>query len=258
MSMWDEVGDRVFRRRYAELDQNIGVVVTDDGLVVIDSRSHPRHARILREDLAALSPLPVRWLVNTHRHWDHCFGNQVFADAVIVGHRNCRDRLVSEWRDVIAALSCDPSLPVEDRRSFDEVELVPPTLVFDDHTGLWAGGRRLELAFLGRGHTDGDIVVTVDDVTFAGDLVEEGAPPSFGDSYPDEWPDTLRRLAEGVTGAVVPGHGDVVDRGFVLSQAADIAAAVEGRPSGYPEATLDELRSRRAITLAHADAPGTK
>jgi glyoxylase-like metal-dependent hydrolase (beta-lactamase superfamily II) len=242
--MWDEIGDRIFRRRYLDLDQNIGAIVTDDGLVVIDSRSHPHHARILRDELAALSPEPVRWLINTHRHWDHCFGNQVFEQAVIVGHRNCRDALLTGGAEVIEALKHAEWMTPEQRAHFEEVELTPPTLVFDDHTGLWVGGRRLDLAFLGRGHTDGDIVITVDGVTFAGDLVEEGAPPSFGDAYPREWVATLHAMADAVTGVVVPGHGDVVDRGFVLTQAEEIAAAIEGCTTSYPKSTLDELRGR--------------
>lgn len=244
MNMWDEIGDRIFRRRYPELDQNIGAIVTADGLVVIDSRSHPHHARILREELAVLSPLPVRWLINTHRHWDHCFGNQVFDEAVIVGHRNCRDGLLADWRETVAALKLEDWFPAAERVHFDEVAVAPPTLVFDATTALWAGGRRLELAYLGRGHTDGDIVISVDDVTFAGDLVEEGGPPGFGDGYPRDWVGTLRTMAEGITGVVVPGHGDVVDREFVLAQADEIEAAVDGRATSYPESTLAELRGR--------------
>jgi glyoxylase-like metal-dependent hydrolase (beta-lactamase superfamily II) len=242
--VWDEIGDRIFRRRYSELDQNIGAIVTDDGLVVIDSRSHPHHARILREELAMLSPEPVRWLINTHRHWDHCFGNQVFEGAVIVGHRRCRDGLLATGAEAIEALKQAEWMTPEERVHFDEVELTPATLVFDESTGLRAGGRRLDLAFLGRGHTDGDIVITVDDVTFAGDLVEEGAPPAFGDAFPREWVATLHVMAEEVTGVVVPGHGDVVDRDFVLAQADEIATAIEGRTTSYPQMTLDELRRR--------------
>ncbi len=244
--MWDEIGDRIFRRRYPELDQNIGAIVTDDGLVVIDSRSHPHHARILREELAILSPEPVRWLINTHRHWDHCFGNQVFGEAVIVGHRNCRDGLLATGAEAIEELKGAEWIVPEERLHFDEVELTPPTLVFDDQTGIWVGGRRLELSFLGLGHTNGDIVITLDEVTFAGDLVEEGAPPSFGDSFPRDWVETSRRMADMVTGVVVPGHGDVVDRAFVLAQADEIAAAVAGEATSFPTETVAEIRHRLA------------
>jgi glyoxylase-like metal-dependent hydrolase (beta-lactamase superfamily II) len=89
------------------------------------------------------------------------------------------------------------------------------------------GGRRVELLHLGNGHTDGDVVVVVPDVDvfFVGDLVEESAPPSYGDdSYPLEWPETLDRVI-GLLGAeskVVPGHGAVVDAEYVREQAGDL------------------------------------
>ena len=92
-----------------------------------------------------------------------------------------------------------------------------------------AGGRRIELRHLGRGHTDNDIVVIVPDadVLFAGDLVEAGAPPFFGDGYPIEWPATVERMVELVTGAVVPGHGDVGDRGFAVRSMVEIRTIAE-------------------------------
>ncbi|HET9853142.1 MAG TPA: MBL fold metallo-hydrolase, partial [Candidatus Limnocylindrales bacterium] len=82
------------------------------------------------------------------------------------------------------------------------------------------------LSYLGRGHTDTDIAIEVPDanVLFAGDLLEEGATPSFGDSYPLEWPDTVERLLPLATGAVVPGHGAVGDRAFVETQLANLRA----------------------------------
>ena len=60
-------------------------------------------------------------------------------------------------------------------------------------------------------------------VLLAGDLIEEGAPPSYGDAFPLEWPDTVSRLLEHVSGPVVPGHGAVVDAAFVRAQHADLA-----------------------------------
>jgi glyoxylase-like metal-dependent hydrolase (beta-lactamase superfamily II) len=85
------------------------------------------------------------------------------------------------------------------------------------------------LRHLGRGHTDNDVVVIVPDadVLFAGDLVENGAPPYFGDGYPIEWPATVERMVGYVTGAVVPGHGDVGDRGFAVRSMVEIRAIAE-------------------------------
>ena len=92
------------------------------------------------------------------------------------------------------------------------------------------GDRQLQLAYLGHGHTDNDIVIEVPDagVLFAGDLLENDAAPSFGDAYPCAWAATVsERLLPLVKNAVVPGHGGVGDRSFAAAQAADLAAMAE-------------------------------
>src|SRR5439155_3629170 len=112
-----------------------------------------------------------------------------------------------------------------------EVRIVAPTRTFDRSATVDLGGRSVELRHLGRAHTDNDIVVIVPDagVVFAGDLVEEGGPPYFGDSYPLEWPATDEALLGLVGGPVVPGHGAVVDAAFVRNQLEQIEAGVAAR-----------------------------
>jgi glyoxylase-like metal-dependent hydrolase (beta-lactamase superfamily II) len=218
MSVWSEVGDRVFVRRYAFYDQNIGVVLGDDGVLVVDTRISHRQADEILTDLRSLTPLPVRAVVNTHGHNDHAFGNHRFRPAPIWGHARCAWMITETGRAQIAKVAAAiPDLAAE----LAEVILDPPDRTFDgDATALEfdAGGRRIDLHYLGRGHTDNDVVVLVPDadVLFAGDLVEAGAPPYFGDAYPIDWPATVERLVELVTGAAVPGHGDVGDRAFIV------------------------------------------
>ncbi|OMQ14135.1 MBL fold metallo-hydrolase, partial [Modestobacter sp. VKM Ac-2676] len=127
--------------------------------------------------------------------------------------------------------------------------LDPPDHLVDGSAVLDVGGRPVTLAHLGRGHTDGDLVVAVDDVVFAGDLVEEGAPPAMEDAFPLEWPGTLTALLDLVRGPVVPGHGAVVDAGFVRAQRDDLArlAAWLIDPTGpapFDEATRETARAR--------------
>ena len=109
------------------------------------------------------------------------------------------------------------------------------------------GGRRVEIAHLGRGHTGGDLIVVVADaqVVFAGDLIESAGPPQFGpDSYGAEWAATLDGLIGVMTDATiaVPGHGDPVDREFVFEQRGRIAATAAGMtdpgPAGRPSLPL--------------------
>ena len=101
----------------------------------------------------------------------------------------------------------------------------------------------MELRFLGRGHTDHDAVVLVPGtgVVFAGDLLENGAVPSFGDAYPLEWPETVDRLAPLVDRVAIPGHGDPGGTDWVREQAAELRAIADlGRRIAAGELDFDE------------------
>jgi glyoxylase-like metal-dependent hydrolase (beta-lactamase superfamily II) len=218
-SPWSEVGDRVWVRRYDWLDQTIGAIGGEDGLVVIDTRATHALADELRADLRALGGHPLAAVVNTHGHWDHAFGNARFLPAPIWGHVRCATMILERGEEMRARLLEEfPDQP------FDAVELTPPTELFDESATLDLGDRQIELRYLGLGHTDNDIVITVPDasVLFAGDLLENGAAPSFGDSYPLAWAETARGLLGIIEGGVVPGHGDPSDLHFAERQTAEL------------------------------------
>jgi len=219
VSAWTEVGDRVFVRRYAFYDQNIGVVLGDEAALLIDTRISHRQAAEIQTDLRELTALPVGVVVNTHGHSDHAFGNHPFRPAAIWGHERCVTMIEQtgerQRQGLIAAV---PELASE----LYEVEFDPPDRTFTETATVEveSGGRTVELRYLGRGHTDNDIVVLVPDadVLFAGDLLEADATPYFGDGYPLDWPATVERLVDLATGAVVPGHGTVGDQAFAVRQ----------------------------------------
>jgi glyoxylase-like metal-dependent hydrolase (beta-lactamase superfamily II) len=258
---WQEVGDRVFRFRYRSLDLNVGAVLGEDEVMVVDTRSFAAEAAELLDDLRRLTRLPCRQVVNTHAHFDHCFGNATLRPAAIWGHERCaahlRDRADRERADLLRWL---PGAAAE----LEGLVLDPPDRpVGDAGTDLEVGGRRVELRFFGRGHTDHDLVVAVPDagVAFGGDLVEQGAPPVYGaDAFPLEWPATLDRLLAAAPPVLVPGHGDVVGHRFVRDQreqlaamaalcrrvaAGDLPAAVAVAAAPFPAAT-----AREALALA--------
>jgi glyoxylase-like metal-dependent hydrolase (beta-lactamase superfamily II) len=224
--MFQELGDGVYRRRYESLDANVGVVVGEDGVLIIDTRSNHAEGDEIRSDLAALSRLPVRWVVNTHWHWDHVFGNSRFEDAEIWGHQRTREVLLTRPDDMREGAI--EWVGEGARPQIDEVVIVPPTSVFSDSVSVDIG-RQVDLSYHGLGHTDGDIRIVVPSagVAFLGDLIEEGGPPSFGDSYPLLWPLTLRLAMADAPDLLVPGHGDVVDHGFVEVQRQELAAVAE-------------------------------
>ena len=229
MSLWTEVGDRVFTRRYVFYDQNIGAILGDDGVLIVDTRVSHRQADEILADLKSLTALPVRAVVNTHGHNDHAFGNHRFRPAPIWGHERCARMVRDTGRDQLARVAEGiPSIADE----LAEVVLDPPDRTFGDDGATLdfdAGGRRIDLRYLGRGHTDNDVIVIAPDadVIFGGDLVENGAPPYFGDGYPMDWPATVERLVDLVTGALVPGHGDVGDRAFAVRSMVEIRTIAE-------------------------------
>jgi len=224
-SPWREVADRVWVRRYEALDQTIGVIGSEVGLAVVDTRASHRLADELRSELRSL-PGEVVTVVNTHGHWDHVFGNARFLPAPIVGHVRCATMVVERGESQRARLL--ERYPA-DADQFREVQLTPPTHLIEDSSGLDLGERQLELRHLGRGHTDNDIVVRVPDaaVLFAGDLLENAPAPGFGDSFPVAWADTGRALLDLVDGVVIPGHGDPFDRTFAERQVGELAALAD-------------------------------
>ena len=219
--MFDELADGVFRRRYESLDLNVGVVLGEQGLLVIDTRASHVEADELRAELRTLSSLPVRWVVDTHWHWDHTFGNARFPESEIWGHELCRKAMV-ELGD---SMKEDAFVWLPDRREeIAEVVITPPTNVFDTVAGIDLGSVVVEMTYHGPGHTDSDIVVTVGDVSFMGDLLEQGAPPVFDDGFPLSWPATLESAAEIGSSIIVPGHGDTLDRAGAAAQLEEIQA----------------------------------
>ncbi|MGD0019238.1 MAG: MBL fold metallo-hydrolase [Candidatus Limnocylindrales bacterium] len=223
--MWREIADRVFVRRYSDYNVTIGLVVGDRDSLVVDTRGSERQGRELMEEIRWLTSTRMR-VVNTHHHYDHAFGNFAFVPSEIWGHERCATRLREDSRTAQFALAA--AMP-EVAAEYVETRITPPDKTFRESVELELGGRQVTLAHLGRGHTDNDVVVVVPDVhvVFAGDLIEQGGPPSFEDSYPMDWPGTLERVLEVAQGPVVPGHGEVVGRSFVEGQLADLSALAQ-------------------------------
>jgi glyoxylase-like metal-dependent hydrolase (beta-lactamase superfamily II) len=229
---WTEPAPGVYQRRYQPLDVSVCVVRGGAGLLVADTRSSHREADEIGADLRELGTLPVRWVVNTHAHYDHTFGNARFGPASdlgapIYGHERVPAHLDDYERPMLADWIARGVEPVDEWR---EVVITPPTVLVGAALTLDLGDRAAELLYLGRGHTDNDLLVRIPDarVWLVGDLVEESGPPSYGpDSFPLEWPATIARLRAALDDGdvLVPGHGAVVDAGFVSAQQAQLAEA---------------------------------
>jgi glyoxylase-like metal-dependent hydrolase (beta-lactamase superfamily II) len=235
-----EVADGCFVARYLAWDTTIGAVVGSDGVLVVDTRATVAHGREIREHLWRIAPnRPIEWVVDTHEHFDHVLGNAAFDDATIIAHEVAAEQMtdaVEHIRDQIRAEpDIDPSWPGITSEVYEGVLTSPirrPDVTFSSVSTVDLGSRYVELLHPGRGHTGGDAVLRVPDadVVFAGDLIEQSAPPSFGtDSFPMDWAGTLDIVVGILTDrtVVVPGHGATVDQAFVADQREDVARVAE-------------------------------
>jgi glyoxylase-like metal-dependent hydrolase (beta-lactamase superfamily II) len=235
MAEWNTVAPGIHQRRGGPFDLSVVVVEGDDVLLVVDTGAEPAEAEEILADLAARFDRPVRHVVNTHAHFDHTFGNQVFGpgsatDAAIHGHAAIERHFDRYEGPRLDAWRADPSR--EPDRRWHDVRLVPPTHPVEGMTRLDFGGRVVELRPHPRAHTDTDLVLFLpaERVWIVGDLVEESGPPMYGSgSYPLDWPGVLEALvAEMRQGdLVIPGHGHVVDREFVKRQTAALRTIAE-------------------------------
>lgn len=184
-----EIGPGYYTFRYTGT-RNV-FLITDAGVIVTDP-IEPAAARILREEIRKLTPLPVRYVVYSHQHWDHILGGRIFKDegAEFVSHANC----VPHFRDLP-----HPDLVIPDRTfSGDRME-------------LRLGGRTLDLRYLGTNHGDCLIVMTPDhvNVPFIVDLASAGGMPlpMIPDYSLHNWVRSLRELESWDFAQYVGGHG---------------------------------------------------
>jgi len=249
---WDEVADRIFRLRCPTYDLNVVVVAGDSGLLLVDTRSNMGEARELRADLSRLSGLPVRWVVNTHVHYDHTFGNAEFVPprqvpgAELWAHANAIAAF-PEYAERARAELIEEGGP--EAVAMAEQVLTVPRFGFAESSVIDVDGRRVELDYHGRGHTDGDLTLRVPDagVVIAGDLIRQSGPPAYwADCFPLEWPATVQRIIDAVEPGTrfVPGHGDIVELEFVRRQQADLRAVADEivrlHAAGIPEGSAVE------------------
>jgi glyoxylase-like metal-dependent hydrolase (beta-lactamase superfamily II) len=239
---WVEIGDRVFVRRYAFYDQNIGLILGRAEALVIDTRSTYAQAREIQDDVRELTDSPIGVVVDTHGHFDHVFGNGIFRPATIWGHERCVTFMVRNGERRKRSIAVEEPTLADD---LAEIVIDPPDRVFATHARVEVGGREVSLRYLGRGHTDHDIVIEVPEtnVVFGGDLLENGNVPFFGDAYPLEWPATVEAIAGRIAddAVVVPGHGDHGGKAFVETQAASLRRLSElAQRVEAGEMTLDE------------------
>ncbi|WP_170854257.1 MBL fold metallo-hydrolase [Microlunatus flavus] len=249
LAPWQELAPGVWRA-VAEPDTvNLVLVAGSARALLVDTGSSPDQGRAVRAAVAAVTDVPLEVVVVTHAHRDHAFGLAAFDDLETVGHE-----------DLAAWLTSDEARADAARLGVDPADLVAPNRPIVLAAAFDLGGRRVEVAHVGRGHTGADLVVVVPDadLVVVGDLVEsstsarggsggstppavDSAPPALGpDAFLHEWPITLDGVIGLMTSSTraVPGHGDPVDRPYVYEQRGRLAS-VSGQVRHLAETGVD-------------------
>ena len=218
-------------------NSNALVIVNNEDVILVDSHVTPAKARDLIRAIQEITDKPISALINSHHHWDHAHGNQEFAGLPIIGHEYAYNKLANspledptykggqagnqnalkQIREKLEQEQ-DPKKRAEIEqylalfsahvKDFDEIRPQPPNITISERMTLYRGERIIQILFLGRAHTGGDLMVYFpqDKLVFTGDVAFSG--PSFlGDGYVDEFPQTLENLKALDFDVFVPGHG---------------------------------------------------
>ena len=191
----------------AEGDPNTGVIVGDDGVMVIDAQATPKMAREVIRRIRKVTSKPIKYVVLSHYHAVRVLGASAYkAQQVIASDATLELIRERGKQDMASEIGRFPRL-------FRGKESIPgltwPTMVFHDRMVVMMGKLEVHLIHAGRGHTAGDTIVWIPSqkVLFAGDLVEYKAGIYTGDAHLADWPATLDRLSELKPRALVPGRG---------------------------------------------------
>ena len=172
----------------------------------------PSFARDLIKDVKDITDKPIQFVIDTHSHWDHSWGNEEFPDATIIGHKNCYAEMIDvEWNEQWRKKVTSSNDPWSEEGNI--VNITPPNMTFETSMQLYFGGRELDLKYFGRAHTSGDIYIHLpkEKIVFTGDVAQDGGVPYLGDCYPVDWPDTDNKLAALPIERFMSGHGPIGD-----------------------------------------------
>jgi glyoxylase-like metal-dependent hydrolase (beta-lactamase superfamily II) len=197
---------------------NSGLINRGGGLVVDTFWDLPRTRQML-EHYGRVWRRPASRVVNTHHNGDHCWGNQLFEGAEIIGHRLCAEAFGKESPELMQQIrdggGADPQLAefaaALQQYDFTGIRLTPPTTVFEDRMDLALEGMPVELIYVGPAHTIGDVIVHLPEqrVVFTGDVLFRLCTPIGWEGTFENWGKALDRIIALDPEVVVPGHGPV-------------------------------------------------
>ena len=223
------------------IGSNAVVIVNDEDVLVVDPGITAAAATAFIADVKTLTNKPIKYVVDTHYHYDHAFGNQVFGpDVTLIGHETTRGRLmgpvlkertyltngsgaiasrftllkrqISEATDPQQRAVLERQLAIHQQYADEQAKLkpTPPNTTLSRDMTIHRGSREIQIRFMGRAHTDGDVVVFLprERMIATGDMITS-ALSYTGDAFVEEWPATLEQVMTLDFETVLPGHGNV-------------------------------------------------
>ncbi|MBI1729221.1 MBL fold metallo-hydrolase [Candidatus Acetothermia bacterium] len=201
-----------YRHDWERVEPAIGMILTDDGWIAVDGGNSPLHGKHVFDAMQSISAKPVVLVVDTHRHFDHSFGNQAYNAPVLASQR-CKERMEANIQDdwgserVLDWLRKDmfSRIPTLSDRDFQDLRVIPPSESFSAKKKLTVGGTKIEMFLLDGVHSDDSIGVYLPDgkTLFLGDAfyLLEGPEGKF-----TRLPDLLKLVTQYDVEAFVPGH----------------------------------------------------
>ena len=219
---------------------NSSVIVNSDDVIIVDDHDSPAAAWVLVEEIKTITNKPVHTVINTHFHYDHAHGNQIFdKDVAIIGHEFTREMLlggkslqmplyknyvtglpgqienlkqrIAMESDATRKAMLQTQLQAAQNNAASQAELkpTPPNVTLRTNMTLYRGDREIQIRFLGRAHTAGDVVVYLpkEKIVMTGDMLTSTLS-NMSDAFVDEWVATLDQLKKLEFVTVLPGHGE--------------------------------------------------
>ena len=191
---------------------NAGIIVGKDGIVVVDTLISAKEAKRFIKDIRSVSRRPIKYVINTHYHLDHVFGNSEFVKlgAVIIAQENDKKAMENTVEETLKKIG-EYGLTLEDMKGTAPAY---PVLAYGDRMEIDLGGQKIELIHARHSHTDGDTLVYLRDkkILFAGDILFTSYYPFLGEGNIEEWAKELDDIKSMDVEKIIPGHGPLSEK----------------------------------------------
>ena len=190
---------------YAQV--SAGVIAGPEWAVVIDTLM-PQETLAIREFIEGILNLSARYVINTHHHADHCWGNSFFPEATVIGHLKCRNMLIDRTPEALEVASQDNPL-------YRQLKIIPPEITFDQGAYTLQVGKKHLVCFHTPGHSPDGISVLVEEdrILFAGDAFMP--LPFIVEGDLNQYIETLQSFTDMGLENIIQGHGDIILRGEI-------------------------------------------